>query len=64
MQAGPVKSVIESAAIAQLETEARIGDTGAMGLFGFYAATAVVVNSSWQREVLPLFGYRRPAIRS
>jgi succinate-acetate transporter protein len=50
-QGGPVKTVIESTQIAQLETtsEARIGDTGAMGLFGLCVGTTVVawVFSGW-----------------
>lgn len=31
----------------------------AASFFAFYAATAAVVNSSWQREVLPLFSLRK-----
>jgi succinate-acetate transporter protein len=50
-QGGPVKTVMESTAIAQLETrsEARIGDAGAMGLFGFALGTTVLawVFSGW-----------------
>jgi succinate-acetate transporter protein len=50
-QAGPVKSVIDSTAISQLETrsEARIGDSGAMGLFGFCVGTTLLawVFSGW-----------------
>ncbi len=50
-QGGPVKTVMESTKIAQLETtsEARIGETGAMGLFGFALGTTVVawVFSGW-----------------
>jgi succinate-acetate transporter protein len=46
-----VKTIMDSTAIAQLETrsEARIGDTGAMGLFGFALGTTVVawVFSGW-----------------
>lgn len=30
----------------------------AASFFAFYAATAMIVNSSWQREVLPLFSLR------
>jgi succinate-acetate transporter protein len=43
-QGGPVRSVIESARIEQLETtsEASIGDAGAMGLFGFCVGTVVI----------------------
>jgi len=48
---GPVRTVIESAQIEQLETtsEARIGDTVAMGLFGFCVGTTVIawVLSGW-----------------
>lgn len=32
----------------------------AASFFAFYAATAQIVNSSWRREVLPLFSLRRP----
>jgi succinate-acetate transporter protein len=50
-QGGPVKTVIESTQVAQLETtsEARIGDAGAMGLFGFALGTTVIawVLSGW-----------------
>lgn len=50
-QGGPVKSAIESSQIEQLETtsEARIGDAGAMGLFGFCVGTVVIawVLSGW-----------------
>ncbi len=50
-QGGPVKTAIESGRIAQLETrsEARIGDTAAMGLFGFCVGTTVIawVFSGW-----------------
>jgi hypothetical protein len=50
-QGGPVKTVIESAQIATLEStsEARIGDAGAMGLFGFCVGTTVIawVLSGW-----------------
>jgi succinate-acetate transporter protein len=50
-QGGPVKTVIESAQVATLEStsEARIGDAGAMGLFGFCVGTTVVawVLSGW-----------------
>jgi succinate-acetate transporter protein len=50
-QGGPVKTVIESAQVAQLEStsEARIGDAGAMGLFGFCVGTVVIawVLSGW-----------------
>lgn len=49
--AGPVRTIMDSTRIAQLETttEARIGDTGAMGLFGFCVGTTVVawVFSGW-----------------
>ncbi len=31
----------------------------AASFFAFYAATATIVNSSWQREVIPLFSLRR-----
>lgn len=31
----------------------------AASLFAFYAATATLINSSWEREVLPLFSLRR-----
>jgi succinate-acetate transporter protein len=31
----------------------------AASFFAFYAATASVINSAWQREVLPLFSLRR-----
>ena len=50
-QGGPVKTVIESTKVAQLEStsEARIGDAGAMGLFGFCVGTTVIawVLSGW-----------------
>jgi uncharacterized protein len=50
-QAGPVTAVIERGTIAQLETrtEARVGDAGAMGLFGFCVGTTVIawVFSGW-----------------
>jgi succinate-acetate transporter protein len=50
-QGGPVKTAIESTAVEQLETtsEARIGDAGAMGLFGFSVGTTVIawVLSGW-----------------
>ncbi len=50
-QGGPVKTVIESTQVAQLEStsEARIGDAGAMGLFGFCVGTTVIawVLSGW-----------------
>jgi uncharacterized protein len=50
-QGGPVKTVMESTKIAQLETtsEARVGETGAMGLFGFAVGTTVLawVFSGW-----------------
>jgi succinate-acetate transporter protein len=43
-QAGPVRTVMETTKIAQLETtsEAQIGDTAAMGLFGFCVGTTVL----------------------
>ena len=31
----------------------------AASFFAFYAATALIVNSSWKREVVPLFSLRR-----
>jgi succinate-acetate transporter protein len=50
-QGGPVKTVMESAQVATLEStsEARIGDAGAMGLFGFCVGTTVIawVLSGW-----------------
>ncbi len=50
-QGGPVGSAIESARVEELETasEARIGDAGAMGLFGFCVGTVVIawVLSGW-----------------
>jgi succinate-acetate transporter protein len=50
-QGGPVKTVIESTQVAELEStsEARIGDAGAMGLFGFCVGTVVIawVLSGW-----------------
>jgi succinate-acetate transporter protein len=50
-QGGPVKTIIESSQVATLETtsEARIGDAGAMGLFGFCVGTTVIawVLSGW-----------------
>jgi succinate-acetate transporter protein len=50
-QGGPVKAVIDGAQVDQLESasEARIGDAGAMGLFGFAVGTTVVawVLSGW-----------------
>ena len=33
----------------------------AASFFAFYAATAMVINSSWRREVLPLFNLARPS---
>lgn len=50
-QGGPVKTAIENAQIETLEStsEARIGDAGAMGLFGFCVGTTVIawVLSGW-----------------
>jgi succinate-acetate transporter protein len=31
----------------------------AASFFAFYAATAMIVNSAWQREVVPLFSLRK-----
>jgi uncharacterized protein len=31
----------------------------AASFFAFYAATAMIINSAWQREVLPMFSLRR-----
>jgi succinate-acetate transporter protein len=31
----------------------------AASFFAFYAATAIIVSSAWQREMLPLFSLRR-----
>jgi succinate-acetate transporter protein len=31
----------------------------AASFFAFYAATAMIVNSAWQREMLPLFSLRK-----
>lgn len=53
-EGGPVRTIIESTEVQRLETasEARIGDTGAMGLFGFGVGTTVVawVLSGWAAE--------------
>jgi succinate-acetate transporter protein len=50
-QGGPVKTVIDSTEIEKIETssEAKLGDAGAMGLFGFCVGTAVIawVLSGW-----------------
>ena len=50
-QGGPVATIIESTQIEQLETasEAKTGDAGAMGLFGFAVGTTVLawVLSGW-----------------
>jgi hypothetical protein len=31
----------------------------AASFFAFYAATAMIVNSAWQREMLPLISLRK-----
>lgn len=50
-EGGPVKTVIESTEVERQEatSEARIGDPGAMGLFGFCVGTTVIawVLSGW-----------------
>jgi succinate-acetate transporter protein len=50
-EGGPVKTVIESTEVQRQEatSEARIGDPGAMGLFGFCVGTVVIawVLSGW-----------------
>ena len=50
-EGGPVKNIIESTEVQRQEatSEARIGDPGAMGLFGFCVGTVVVawVLSGW-----------------
>ena len=50
-EGGPVKTIIESTEVQRQEatSEARIGDPGAMGLFGFCVGTVVVawVLSGW-----------------
>jgi succinate-acetate transporter protein len=50
-QGGPVRTIIESTEVQRLETasEAQIGDTGAMGLFGFGVGTTVIawILSGW-----------------
>lgn len=50
-QGGPVKTIIESTEVQRQEatSEARIGDPGAMGLFGFCVGTTVIawVLSGW-----------------
>ena len=50
-ESGPVKTIIESTEVERTEaaSQARIGDTGAMGLFGFCVGTVVIawVLSGW-----------------
>lgn len=59
-EAGPVKTIIESTEVERLETtsQARMGDSGPMGLFGFCVGTTVVawVLAGWAPMPASLIG--------